>query len=88
MTARRQACKRGAFAVPRRTRVRAKIAKAIEGCGGKATVRQISAIMEWPYSTVARHVKTLVASGFLVDTGERLAEGGRGFASAVYTMSG
>ena len=36
---------------------------------------------------VARRVKTLVASGFLADTNERLAEGERGPASAIFRVA-
>ena len=62
----------------------AKIARAIEDYGGKATVKQISEMLEWPHSTIARHVKTLVASGFLADTGERCISDERGHTATVY----
>ena len=60
-----------------RDEMAAKIARAIEEYGGKATVKQISDWLEWPYSTIGRHVRQLAASGFLAATGERKAEGGR-----------
>ena len=66
----------------------AKIARAIEDYRGKATVKQIAELVEWPYSTVGRHVRRLVAEGFLADTGERMAEGERGFAAALYRVAG
>ena len=55
-----------------------KIARAIADCNGKATVKQISELMEWPYQTVVRHVRQLVAAGFLADTGERQTPSGGG----------
>ena len=48
-----------------------KIARAISDYGGKATVKQICDFWECPVSTMGRHVQRLVASGFLVDTGEQ-----------------
>ena len=67
----------------------AKIARAIEDHRGKATVKQISDMMEWPYQTVRRHIRELTASGFLVDTGERTCVGeAGGRASTVYALAG
>ena len=69
------------------TNGRRRLPERLEDYRGKATVKQISELVEWPYSTVARRVKSLVASGFLVDMGERLAECGKGPASAVYALA-
>ena len=54
------------------------VAQAIEGYGGKATIKQISDFWEWPHSTALRRVQTLIASGFLADTGQRTTPAGGG----------
>ena len=64
-----------------------KIARAIEDYGGKATVKQISELLEWPYQTVVRHVRQLAASGFLADTGERVTPPGGGAGAARYEVA-
>ena len=66
-----------------------KIARAISDHSGQATVKQISEIMEWPISTMNRHVQRLLASGFLVDAGKRAPApevGGR--AAIMYAVAG
>ncbi len=64
-----------------------KIARAIEDYGGKATVKQISEMMEWPHNTVNRHVQRLTASGFLAVLDERFAPHNGGPAAALYRVA-
>ena len=58
-----------------------KIARAITDYGGKATVKQMCDFWECPYNTMLRHVRRLVACGFLTDTGERFTPIGGGTAT-------
>ena len=62
------------------------VAKAIEGYGGKATIKQMSDFWEWPYPTTQKRVQRLVASGFLGDTGERGEKGGSGRGASLYNV--
>ena len=50
-------------------------------------MKQISEMVEWPYSTIGKHVKTLVASGFLADTGEETRGDGSGRSAALYALA-
>ena len=50
---------------------------AIEGYGGKATLKQIADWNEWSFPTTARRIQELLHSGDVTDTGERLSSGGR-----------
>ena len=64
------------------------VKQAIEGYGGKATIKQISDFWEWPMTTTQRRVGPLVASGFLVDTGERVGSEGAGRPGLLFALSG
>ena len=63
------------------------VKQAIEGYGGRATTKQISDFWEWSQPTTSRRIQTLVASGFLTETGERFASGQGGPTSAFYRLA-
>ena len=65
----------------------AKIARAIEDYRGQATAKQISDCWDWSQPTTSRRIQTLLASGFLADTGERFASGQGGPASAFFRLA-
>ncbi len=62
------------------------VAQAIEGYGGKATVKQISDFWEWSQPTTSRRVHSLIAAGFLAETDERGEKGARGPSGACYVV--
>ena len=60
------------------------IARAISDHSGKATIKQISEMCEYPLSTTKIRVHALVAAGVLFDTGEKMASASGGPPAILY----